>query len=109
MNSTTIKPATKVPTKYGEADETVWRSPDNLTSILHHWDDDFRIETENPEVGQKLKRLTGVDRVSYCVFGGYQETFEMKWSKLRSASVQRALKTTVSEPECEYAGSGIKK
>jgi len=89
--STTISAAVKIPTEYGEVSEVVWCCPRDLTVIWRYWGDDFRIQTKDPEVGRKLKRLTGVERMAYCVFGGYLEIFDMDWAKLRSRSVQAVL------------------
>ncbi len=72
MSSTAISAALKIPTKHGEVGDIVWRSPHNPTVIWRYWGNAFWIQTENPELGRRLKRLTGVERVSYSVGGGYQ-------------------------------------
>ena len=101
MSSTAIRTAVKIPTNYGKVGETVWCCPRNFTSICHYWGDDFRIHTDDPEVGRKLKRLTGVERVAYSVGGGYREIFEMNWAKLRSSVVQAISKNAAKAQKAQ--------
>ena len=78
------------------AGEYAWESPDGTTLIWRCYDTTWRIQTKNPQVGQKLAPLSNVDVVHQWVLGGYCEVFLVPWQKFKTCSLANAL-----SPACD--------
>jgi len=72
-------------------DDYKWRSDDGTTVVWTVGGGDWRICTRDPARARRLRRLTRVKLVAECVFGGFEEYFQLDTRKLDTLTVRRIL------------------
>ena len=86
--------------RWAKQDKIRWESPDGTTSLWRHDGLTWRIWTGNPQVGQRLARLSKANRMLFSqVVGGYLAVYEVPWMKFSTQSLANAL-----APACRAGG-----
>jgi len=72
-------------------DDYKWRSEDGTTVVWTVGGGEWRICTRDRRRAKRLRRLTRVEKVAECVFGGFEEYFALDTRKLDTLTVRRIL------------------